>query len=332
MNYLFKYMRHKSMIKRMTCRRLVNCILLCSELKARKTHLKSYPIIARINTYPLCNLKCPACQRIAARTAASSTEMMTLAQYREILEKIGTHLLLVVLYDEGEPLLHPELPEMIRYTESRNISTSISTNLTMTLSDKYLLDLMTSGLDRMTVSMDGMTQETYGRYRIGGNVAILKANLERLLRFRKQTAGKTRVEVQFIDFGFNAHEESDVRSYARRIGADDFRALPSSIYGLEEYLADRGKTMTEREHLRRGCLDVWSIAHISSNGTLFPCDFGEDNGMPAVGNVFHEEFGTLWNTPRLSAMRAYFKGDTVSFDSSICMRCPSTNRAPWFLR
>ncbi|QWV93951.1 radical SAM protein [Geomonas oryzisoli] len=325
-------MRHKSIIKRMTGRRLLNCILLCTELKARKTHLKSSPIIARINTYPLCNLKCPACQRIAKSTTASATGMMTLTQYREILDKIAAHLLLVVLYDEGEPLLHPELPQIIRYTASRNISTSISTNLSMPLSDKYLLDLMTSGLDRMTVSMDGMTQETYARYRIGGDIAMLKANLERLLRLRKQTGSKTRVEVQFLDFGFNAHEKSDVKEYAARVGADDFRALPSSIYGLEEYLADRSKTLSERDHLRRGCLDVWSIAHISSDGRLFPCDFGEDSGMPAVGNLFREDFATLWNKPRMTAIRAYFKGTDGSFDTSICMRCPSTNEAPFFLR
>ncbi|MBJ6799432.1 radical SAM protein [Geomonas propionica] len=332
MRYLFKYMRHKSIIKRMTWRRLYNCLLLCQELKARKALVNSSPVVARINTYPLCNLNCTACQRIASNTATTGTEMMTLSQYQEILDQLAPHLLLVVLYDEGEPLLHPQLPEIIRCTHSRNISTSISTNLAMTLSDDYLLDLMTSGLDRMTVSMDGFTQPIYGRYRIGGSVATLKENLERLLRVRKRTGSKTSVEVQFIDFGFNAHEMGDVKSYARRVGADTFRALPSSIYGMEEYLAHRGMTLTEGEHLTCGCLDLWSIAHISSDGRLFPCDFGEDNGMAAVGNVLREDFAALWNSPRMRQARAYFAGSDTVFDTSLCRRCPSANRAPWFLR
>lgn len=307
-------------------------MLLCAELKARKVRLSSFPIIARVNTNPSCNLRCPACQRIAKTAAPSGGHMMTLSQYREVVDQIAEHLLLVVLYDEGEPLLNLQLPEIIRYTESLNISTSISTNLAMPLSDQYMLDLITSGLDRITVSMDGMTQQVYEAYRVGGDVSLLKENMERLLSLKRRTRSKTYVEVQFIAFGFNDHEKRDIRDYAYRMGADNFRALSSSIHGLEEHFAETGRTLTEEDHLRRGCLDVWGIAHIGSDGNLFPCDFGEDNGMQPLGNLFQEEFTKLWNAPRMARIRAYFNRRVASFDAALCRRCPASNPVPRVLR
>lgn len=332
MNYFFKYLRHRHVLKRLTPARVLNSLLLCLETKLRKKRLRSRPVIARINTYPLCNLRCRACQLIAAATPDDRQRVMPLPHYRQLLDKLSRQLLLVVLYDEGEPLLHPELPEMIAYTASLNISTSISTNLAMPLTDGYLQRLVASGLNRITVSIDGITQEVYQKYRVGGELALVKKNLDRLVMARRTAGSRLLIEVQFLKFGFNDHEMEGVKEFAKTVGADYFRALPSSPSGLVEYLAERRMTLSEHDHLRLGCFDLFSIAHINSCGELFPCDFGEDNGMAAVGNLLEQDLEAVWNSTLMQERRAAFRRDNRALDCAICKRCPSTNRTPLFLR
>ena len=332
MSYLFKYLRHWSMAKRLTPARLANCLRLAWEFKQRKETVASYPVVARINACPFCNLKCLACQVIAGREASRPAEAMTLDRYRHVIAPLSDHLLLVVLYDEGEPLLNRELPEIVRYTSSLNISTSISTSLSMELSDRYLRDLAASGLDRITVSIDGATQQIYQSYRAGGNLALVRENLRRLVGFKRRRRASMHIEVQFLELGFNDHEAGAVRSFAAEAGADGFRSLQSSAWGLERYLAERGLTLGVRDHLRLGCLDLWGIAHIDSSGLLFPCDFGEDNGLTPLGDLLREDFRELWNGAYLRGLRAGFSRQDGRLGCSVCKRCPSTNRAPLLLR
>lgn len=301
-------------------------------MKFRRKKLISFPVVARINTYPFCNLKCQACQEIANKNPNETKEIMTTTKYKRIINKIAKNLLLVVLYDEGEPLLNEDLPEIIKHTSDLGISTSISTNLSMELTDGFIFDLVTSGLNRMTISIDGSTQEIYEKYRVGGNLELVKSNLRRLIETKKKYNSRLFIEVQFLDFGFNTHQLNQVRNFSMLAGADKFRSLPTSVSGLESYAAHVGLKLKDRDHLNLGCFDLWCTTHISSNGLMFPCDFGEDNGVPSVGSLFENDFKSLWNGQYMQDMRNSFNKKNTSLKHATCRRCPASNMIPFFLR
>ena len=88
--------------------------------------------------------------------------------YKCLIDETGDFLFGIELCNWGEPLIHRQTPEFIRYAKSKEIMVSIHSSMSIHLSDEYIRNLVTSGLDRLIVSVDGATQETYEKYRRGG--------------------------------------------------------------------------------------------------------------------------------------------------------------------
>jgi molybdenum cofactor biosynthesis enzyme MoaA len=82
-------------------------------------------------------------------------------------------------YNWGEPLLYKEFHEFVQVT--RRYRTSISTNLSLKLTDQHFEDL--SRLEQVTVSMSGLTEDVYKIYHRGGNFDLVWSNVNRLIGF-----------------------------------------------------------------------------------------------------------------------------------------------------
>ncbi|MDI6795102.1 MAG: radical SAM protein, partial [bacterium] len=112
-----------------------------------------------------CNLRCIMCP---GRRMPRPIGYMGMALYRKICDeavRIGTKSFL--LYLSGEPLLHPELPEMVKYAKEAEIGfVGLSTNATLLTGEKAR-QLLESKIDRMTISLDGVNKATYESLRIG---------------------------------------------------------------------------------------------------------------------------------------------------------------------
>ena len=127
------------------------------------------------------------------------------------------------MYNWGEPLLHKRTPEMIAYAKQKDISILLSTNLSIKLTDDYIDRLVLSGLDRMIVSLDGITQESYGKYRRNGNLELVRENLLRLQRAKQRLGTATpKLIWQFLVFRHNEDEIEQARAIYKDWGADDF--------------------------------------------------------------------------------------------------------------
>ena len=328
-----KVLKHLSIIKRLTLRRLYNILLLIFELKARRKKLKSRPFIAQINTTPFCNLKCPGCYLQTSKDDPNATrKIMSFNEYADIINQLSPYLLLVVLYDEGEPLLNKDIFRMIKYNHQLNINTSIATNLSMKLSDSQIEDLVLSGLDRLQVAIDGSTDDIYERYRVGGSLARVKHNLQRILIYKQKLRTKhPNITIQFIDFGYNSHQMQEVKEYSQEIGAT-FSTLPSSEFGLYHYVEKENISIPEREHLAIGCFDLYGIAHIRSDCVVFPCDFGEDEGMGSLGSLQEKDFHALWNNDFMQKLRKGFSRRSRTLPTKNCKDCQATNRVPALFR
>ena len=90
--------------------------------------------------------------------------------------------------------------------------------------------IITSRLEFLILSIDGISQDTYVKYRVLGNVNKVLGNVEKLIRRRKELGSKTPfIEWQFIVFDHNAHELEAAREMAEQMGVDRFRVIPPGI-------------------------------------------------------------------------------------------------------
>ncbi len=123
------------------------------------------PLCIDIEVASICDLACPFCYR---ETIATPDKIINdKLFYRIVDQAVEMGVPSLKLNWRGEPLMHPKLPEMIRYAKNNGIlEVIINTNATH-LTEKYSKKLIDSGLDMMIYSFDGGTKETYERMRPG---------------------------------------------------------------------------------------------------------------------------------------------------------------------
>ena len=110
---------------------------------------------------------------------------------------------MVQLYEIGEPLHHAQVIDCIRYSHANNYATVISSTLSIQKPDEFWKDLVASGLDRLIVAIDGITQSVYQKYRRKGDLELVMCNLKKIVSHKKLIGSKLIVEWQMIDFPWN---------------------------------------------------------------------------------------------------------------------------------
>jgi MoaA/NifB/PqqE/SkfB family radical SAM enzyme len=103
------------------------------------------PPILQLEPTTACNLDCPFCLRSSLNRSEGK---ISFDEFRQIVDTSKSRYL--TLHGWGEPLLHPDLPAMIRYAAERKLSVNFTTNATL-LSERTD-ELLDSGLDAIAFS------------------------------------------------------------------------------------------------------------------------------------------------------------------------------------
>lgn len=126
----------------------------------------------------------------------------------------------LTFYFQGEPYLHPQFLELVQYAASKKIYTATSTNAHY-LSEEMARCMIESGLDRIIISIDGTSQETYEAYRVGGKLDKVIEGARNIVRLKKELKSITPFVVfQFLVVKPNEHQIEDVYKLAKEIGVD----------------------------------------------------------------------------------------------------------------
>jgi len=276
-----------------------NVLKLRLNMTLKREVVTNYPVAAFMEPNLFCNLHCPACPtglNLRLRPTVSVEEEF----FRSAIDEIGDYLFQLYMYNWGEPLLHKRTPEMIAYAKAKDIRINLSTNLSIKLTDDYIERLVRSGLDTMLVSLDGVTAETYSRYRRNGNFELVRENMRRIRETKDRLGLKTpKVVWQFLVFRHNEHEIEQARALHREWGADEMiiagAEMPMEPHSegfepstIPEYNIYHPDHPTQREAQRllasdRACGWLYGVMVLNPNGKVSPCcavpteklDFGE---------------------------------------------------------
>jgi MoaA/NifB/PqqE/SkfB family radical SAM enzyme len=185
------------------------------------TDSPALPSFVQIEPVGQCNLRCRMCP-VVLRDAGGPGRppaFMAFERYCELIDQFPA-LSELHLQGLGEPMLHPRFFDMVRYAAARGVRVSTNTNLTA-FSQRRAMDCVTSGLERMCVSVDGASPETYAYIRVGGRLDRVLRNLAHL-REAKARLGSTAPRVKFVAVLMrrNLAELPDLVRLAHEQGAD----------------------------------------------------------------------------------------------------------------
>ena len=292
-------------------RKILNLMEATRDFVLKRETTSALPAVVKIDISPICNLSCTMCihadpngSEFLERQVFARDHRMTIEQYTRIIEQIRHRTASVSLYTWGDPLTHPELPEMCRIAADAGLQVHISTNFSFKLSDDRIRTLVESGLSHLTVCVDGLSQENYQRTRVGGRIEWVLSNLERTCRFRSELERDVPlVEVQYIKYRHNVHEEEPARRLCQGFGVDEFCSFWGALHNLADIMPENVPTIRPKPNgLLPGCYWPHFSTVIKYNGDVIPCcehraAAQHAPGLDArvLGNVFDDGLEAVWN-------------------------------------
>ncbi len=266
-----------------------------NNLKYIRNKINGWPIDIMVEPTNVCNIHCVLCPT-SAEFMTRQRGFMKIDEYKKVIDNVSKVTPKIALFFSGESFLHPHLIEMIKYAaKEKHLRVFISTNATK-IKDDQIDALLTSGLETLVVSLDGLSKETYEHYRVGANFDVVLANLKKLCA-RKRELGLRYpiIQVQFICMRHNQHEVDRLDEFKKEVGVDKISiksvAIPTWYYEgqkLEEVASEWLPTKYSRyeavvEHVASSGRGGHSHSHGATQSNVVlgasmsgPSAFGED--------------------------------------------------------
>ncbi|MCG3136171.1 MAG: Coenzyme PQQ synthesis protein E [Planctomycetes bacterium] len=228
-----------------------------------------------------CNLRCTFCP--VNTTMRRPKGFMDGALFRRVIDE-NPFLDFVLAFQWGEPLLHPEFFDLVRYAADRGVRTMITSNGTH-LSPENRAKLLACGLERITFSVDG-DHETHEAVR-GWPLARLREDVLALVRERDAAGAPLRIDVSMVVDG--ATERALDTYFA------DWKGIADRVQAIPRIVAER-RTTPCRELWRGALIVLW-------DGRVTVCCV-DSEGLLQVGDARTEALADVWNGARMRELRA----------------------------
>lgn len=274
--------------------------------KAKCSNLGSIvppPNFASYEPTNVCNLSCEMCPSgKGLLKRPRGTADMDL--YRKFITENCKTLTNIMLHFQGEPLMCQQLGEMIAFARENRIHTMFSTNGQLLAQS---IDIIRDARpDHIIVSLDGLSDETYTKYRVGGKVQNVFDGLEKLSQL--PTKERPYIELQFLVFSHNEHEIPELQKLKKKYRIDKITLKSAQIYDESQidflpenqkysrYNISNGKVKLKKK-AENHCKRLIFGTVVCFDGRVVPCCFDKD-AEHEFGNISNQSLAEIRNSEK----------------------------------
>lgn len=310
------------------------------------TRMEKYPRMIEVETTTACNLRCVMCEHTYWDYPA---KVMTLEQFKHIIDQFP-NLYWIGMTGIGSSFLNKSFPDMLEYVKSKDVIVELYDHFN-DINYHQIDHIVRLKLDRLIFSLDAATEETYSKIRPGASFDRVINNIKTLIRRKKEL----RCPFPQVSFHYIVSKENVsemplfvdlVHSLTGRdnIGVmfsillDAFKEVkelevpnvPEEIRQEVARLARKYRikvdwSKTQREKLPISHCTEWTQPFILVDGSVIPCCATNEHNRrefqikTSLGNVFEDNFTSIWQSERYRDFRAKIKSNRVP---PACNRCP----------
>ncbi|MGR3173242.1 MAG: radical SAM/SPASM domain-containing protein [Candidatus Scalindua sp.] len=292
-----------------------------------------------LETTSACNLNCVMCptQRTVAKRFKKDGFVDAIL-FRRLVDEIVSEnpWISVFIHKDGEPLLHPEIVDLISYASSRLKNVILVTNATL-LNEEMARAILATQLQHIRFSVDGLNKQTFEKIRkqsqnnpyadhaVPVDYESVVSNIKRFCELKKSLRRHYPiVGVRITNFKATQQELTDYTSYWKQM---------VDFIEVAELLSWTGQVTQETcdYSQRYPCSSLWAYMTINWDGTMVPCctyvdTTGDDRGILADLNTssLHES----WYSPTIQRLRMAHLDNDLERVAPFCIlcrdwRCPS---------
>lgn len=296
---------------------------------SKKTYVWGLPYSIAIEPTTACNLRCPHCPS-GLKSFSRDTGKISMENFEKYVDDIHKTTAYLMLYFQGEPYLNPAFYDLVKYARKKKLFVATSTNAHF-LDEKRAAKTIESGINQIIISIDGLSQDTYEKYRLEGHLDKVIEGTRNLVEAKRKVRNcQTHIIWQFIVFAHNEHEVDAIKEEAKRIGVDEVRIKSAQIYDdgnsadwlptdpkYRRYDLD-GEKLQLKASMTGHCKRLWTNPVVTWDGNVVPCCFDKD-AEHQLGNLGDKTFEEIWNGEAYQNFRTQIKGGRQNID--ICSNC-----------
>ena len=293
-----------------------------------------FPSVVYIEPTNVCNANCIFCPR---HTMTRPTGYMSLTLYRRLIEQIAAlGPSEIRLFHYGEPMLHSELPDMVRIAREHGLQARFQTN-GLRMERDMIHRLLDAGMTYIGVSVNGLTAAAYEAVRPGLSFSQLVKNLTRLRTLIDEAPGACHIHLNaHADRADISEDDPDLRAYKKQWFhvADSLSVSGIRLYDGVSTLQGGSVISTlearcEQYPVELHCTEPFDRLVIKWDGRVSPCCVDHDARM-IIGDATRETIVDIWNSTHLNKLQNDFRNKTYT-DWPLCEHCPKRHAATYNL-
>ena len=304
-----------------------------------------------------CNLRCRMCPKTNHSVNTAENNVMSWDTFERLIPLLPNIESLDLTGVWGEAFLHPQLyVEMLKTIKKHGSDVYTISNGTL-ITDDLARQLVELELNKLIISLDAATPETYAAIRPPGRFEDVLSGLKSISAWKKKL-GRTqpRLELAFVGMTSNIEEFPRVVQLAHELGvaqvclqamgeypgrenesvAAHHKPLGRRFFeegqrlgqelGVEvvlqpsdQFEEDRKEQniLEDRRGYRKQCYDLWNKALVAATGNVLPCCASP----VSMGNLRDSSFEQIWRGPAFTQLRRQFLGGEIP---EMCRQCTGT--------
>lgn len=257
--------------------------------------------------------------------------MLNQTLFQNIILQLKNHLHSLTFYFQGEPYLNSDFLKMVSFANENGIYTVTSTNAHF-LDESQAKATVLSRLDELIISVDGSQQDSYAKYRVGGQFEKVLEGTKNILKEKsRQKSSFPHVVWQFVVFKHNEKEVEEIKRMGKELGVNEVRIKTAQIYDFEnstEWIPEtevysRYEKSAEgnyriKNKLLNQCWRMWQGCVITWDGKVVPCCFDKD-AKHQLGDLKNQSFKDIWFSAEYNNFRRSILKGRNQID--ICNNC-----------
>jgi len=304
--FKYQFLKISFYLTRLRFRKIVNLLLLKISFRlsiiVKKPILWGTPAFLSIEPTNVCNLHCPECPTGGGFSNVNKG-FASQALIDTILPSIKKSILHVNLFFQGEPFLNKSVVDYAKQMSPFTFIT-VSTNGHF-ITNENAKDVINAGFYKIIISLDGINQEQYSKYRKGGEFQKVIDAINSLVIAKEQLKSPFPIiEVQCLLFKHTESIKDQFESLAKKLKVDSLQFKTAQFYNEENakelmpsiensrYTVEND-TIVINHKIKNRCWRLWSSTVITWNGDIVPCCFDKDKKY-VQGNVFSTQLFDVW--------------------------------------
>ena len=259
--------------------------------------LDNFPPYLQIEPTSICNYRCVFCYQTDNKFNKRSTGFMghmTLDTFKKIIDQAENNIEFISLASRGEPLLCPEIKEMLAYTRDKFLNLKINTNASL-LDEKMSHAILKSGVKTLVFSADAADETLYRKLRVNGKLEKILENIKKFQEIKIKKYPNSKLITRVSGVKVNSQQNlNDMEKYWG--GLVDQVAFVDYVPWENVYKSNLSKISTP-------CSDLWRRMFVWWDGKVNPCDVDYKSELSS-GNILKDNISNLWGSNYYNELRA----------------------------